>query len=184
MNKKQEQLYLDELSTLCNFVVYACQDYCASNLGSRLNYPADRLWYYLQNIVTYTADISKILWGSDPASNNDRKKFRKLLNITEDSPLQSKKFRNLLEHIDINLRKFSKKDIQILMNKNITSSDHDIFVGNKAFIPRNENTLRNYDISRQEFVIFGRTFQMQPIIISVLNLRDRVKEVQNENLDC
>ena len=96
MEKMERQLFLDELDTLCSFVIYAVAS-ANNSLYSGNNY----LWYSLQNIVTYTADISKILWGSNQSENDKRREFRKELHVNDRSAIRSKHFRN---HFSISMR--------------------------------------------------------------------------------
>ncbi|MEK1385515.1 hypothetical protein HCZ02_00760 [Limosilactobacillus fermentum] len=175
MKRMEKWLFLDELDTLCNFVIYA-----ATSANDSLYAENDYLWYSLQNIVTYTADISKILWGSNQSENNKRKEFRKELHISDASVIRNKHFRNHFEHIDERLKKFSKIRPSLIVNKNVVDSDKSIVVNGKPFIFKNEYTLRSLDLKRMQFVIFSDSYDLQRIVPEVENLSRRVKELKSQ----
>ena len=175
MEKMERQLFLDELDTLCSFVIYAVTS-ANNSLYSGSNY----LWYSLQNIVTYTADISKILWGSNQSENDKRREFRKELHVNDSSAIRSKHFRNHFEHIDERLEKFSKIKPNLIINKTIVDSDNAIMVNGKPFIFKDEYTLRSLDLKRMQFVIFGDSYNLQQIVSEVEKLSKRVKELKSQ----
>ncbi|WP_314737057.1 hypothetical protein [Limosilactobacillus urinaemulieris] len=173
MEKIEKRLFLDELDTLCNFVIYA-----VTSANSSFYSGSDYLWYSLQNIVTYTADISKILWGSNQSESDRRKEFRKELHIADNSAIRNKHFRNHFEHIDERLKKFSKVKPNLIVNKNISDSDNAIVVNGKPFIFKDQYTLRSLDLKRMQFVIFGDSYDLQRIVPEVNNLSKRIKELK------
>lgn len=175
MKKMQEQLFLDELNTLCNFVLYA-----VTSANNSLYSGSDYLWYSLQNIVTYTADISKILWGSNQSENDKRKELRKELHVNDNSIIRNKHFRNHFEHIDERLKKFSKVKPDLIVNKNISDNDNAIAVNGKQFIFKDEYTLRSLDLKRMQFVIFGDSYNLQQIVSEIEELSRRVKELKTQ----
>lgn len=175
MEKIEKRLFLDELDTLCNFVIYA-----VTSANRSLCSGGDYLWYSLQNIVIYTADISKILWGANQRENDRRKEFRKELHIDDSSAIRNKHFRNHFEHIDERLKKFSKVKPNLIVNKNISDSDNAIVVDGKPFIFKDEYTLRSLDLKRMQFVIFGDSYDLQRIVSEVDNLNKRVKKLKSQ----
>ena len=175
MEKMKRQLFLNELDTLCNFVIYA-----VISANNSLNSGNDYLWYSLQNIVTYTADISKILWGSNQRESDERKEFRKELRVNDNFAIRDKHFRNHFEHIDERLEKFSKIEPNLIVDKNVADSDNAIVVNGKPFIFKDEYTLRSLDLKRMKFVIFGDSYDLQRIIFEIENLSKRVKELKSQ----
>lgn len=66
-----------------------------------------QVWFAIQAFLVAAANVSKLLWGSkrsDPEmqqkQDEQRARLRASLGVPDDSPLRSRKFRNLLEHFD------------------------------------------------------------------------------------
>ena len=59
-----------------------------------------RIWFPIQSFLTAAANISKILWGNDPAVAPACAPLRNALKVSEASPLRSRRMRNNFDHFD------------------------------------------------------------------------------------
>lgn len=167
MNNDIFKYYVNEINLLANFVKIAAEHF--NKALNEENNDSNMIWYDLQNIITYSADISKILWGAkgskdfDKRYHLDRSKIQKLLEVEDDWEIgpNNKILRNKLEHIDENIVKFSRKEHAIIYDRNIVSNYNMISLNGKEFNPNKESTLRSYNLEIGEYVIFGRAFNIK-----------------------
>ena len=94
----------------------------------------DRFWLSVESFLIAVANISNILWPSHPSKCNKcnfqpelspeisarRQDLLTVLDINNSSPINSRKFRNYLEHYDFRMEELAKKSnklslIQILV---------------------------------------------------------------------
>lgn len=83
----------------------------------------DRFWLSVESFLIAVANISKILWPSHPSKCNKcnfqpelspeisarRQDLLTVLDINNSSPINSRKFRNYLEHYDFRMEELAKK---------------------------------------------------------------------------
>jgi hypothetical protein len=67
------------------------------------------IWFALQIILVAAANISKMLWGTRRAGEEDREELRSRLGVLESSPMESPSLRNDFEHFDERLTGWGKK---------------------------------------------------------------------------
>lgn len=134
---------------------------------------ADYLWYYVQNFLTSSANVSKLLWGSNEKQNHSRKKLRESLKVREDSILFSKTLRNDFEHYDERIERWFKESER----RNYIDSN----IGPTGFIAGADPSdfLRNYDTTLNAVTFKGTVYELQPIVDELLTLNMVVKKVIN-----
>jgi hypothetical protein len=64
----------------------------------------DRIWFDVQNIVTASARLSRLLWGGE-----DRAKLRAKVGVDDSSPLRLTAVRNHIEHIDERFERWARE---------------------------------------------------------------------------
>lgn len=183
MKNNEFKLYIDELKNLCAFFKIAINGVndCLKNTPNNNPASNDAFWYSAQNSITYAANISKILWGSNAKDNEERTDLRKLLKVDDEFYIKNKQLRNKLEHIDENLKKFSKYDVSVLWNRNIIGdSPMLIFIDGKPFKPENEKTLRSYNYDTTNFIFMGNTFNLQASLKEIEQIALNVNIIENK----
>jgi hypothetical protein len=58
------------------------------------------MWAPMQNLLTATANVSKVLWGQGGSREAERAALRRSIGVQDDSPLRWTTLRNHFEHID------------------------------------------------------------------------------------
>lgn len=167
MNNDIFKYYVNEINLLANFVKIAAEHF--NKTLNEENDDTELIWYDLQNIITYSADISKILWGSkgsekfDKKYHLDRSKFQKILEVEDDWEIgpYNKTLRNKLEHIDENIVKFASKNYPNVYDRHIVANYNAIIINGAGLNPNKESTLRSYNLELGEYVIFGRAFNIK-----------------------
>lgn len=200
MKKIKFELLLDELKLQTNFSIISMKyleknlddkwnQYSLGNEDNRINNQYE-FWYYLQNYVVALGNVSKLLFISrNPSESNseyqkrkkDRDLFLRILEIDNNISLRNKKMRNILEHIDERIEEFSKKEKNIIANKNIGPSTM-ILIGDKYLFEDDADNLRNYLTDRKEFILFGRRFNLEVTFGEVIIIKNRIVTIQ-EKLD-
>ena len=138
-------------------------------------------WYSIQNYVVSLANISKLLFGVKGYASKEewdkrkeeRRQFREILNISESTLLKNKEMRNLLEHIDENVEKFSLETSTYVVDRNIGTSNM-IMLHDNNFFDKNYYNLRNYLTDKQEFWLFNKKFSITETFPEILDLRDTI----------
>lgn len=135
---------------------------------------SDFLWYYVQNFLTSSANVSKLLWGSNKEQNHGRKDLRESLKVKEDSILFSKTLRNDFEHYDERIETwYTESERRNYIDSNI---------GPTGFIGGVDPTdfLRNYDTTLGAVTFKGKVYELQPIVDELVALNNFVKDVINK----
>ena len=177
MNNDIFKYYVNEINLLTNFVKIAAEHF--NKVLNEENNDSNMIWYDLQNIITYSADISKILWGSKKYDRANRQKFRDILKVEDNWEISynNKTLRNRLEHIDEHIIKFVSEEHQIIYDRNIVSNYNMISVNGREFNPNKESTLRSYNLELGEYVIFGQAFNIKKACEECQNLRMKTDEL-------
>jgi hypothetical protein len=127
--------------------------------------PAFRIWYPIQSFLTATANISKILWGSDPAVAPARTPLRRALNVSEASPLRSRRMRNNFDHFDARL--------DIWWGASSSHNFVDMNFGDMATmiggVPEDE-MFRSMDLHTGDVVFWGQRYNLPSINAEVLRI--------------
>lgn len=194
MKKRKFEFLLDELKLQTNFAILSINHF--NNTWEKLfDYEdIDRVtityefWYYLQNYVIALGNVSKLLFATKNKYETvaqfkkrleDRKVFLSILKVKENTILRDKKMRNLLEHIDENLEKFSDKSASVIANRNIGPSNA-IQIGNDFLFEKDEDNLRNFITDRRELILFGKRFDVERTFQDIIELRDNIIYIENQ----
>ena len=129
-----------------------------------------RAWYALQNLLTATANISKVLWGSGGCKADERAALRASLELSDSSPLRDVSLRNHFEHFD-----------ERLMAWWLESERHnfvDVGIGTASGISGidDRDMFRNYEPTTGEIVFWGQRYNVRVIVEEVHALLPRVTE--------
>lgn len=102
--------YYYEAERASLFVIMAAEDLAKSIAthplveGSPFPHPWEhtRFWYSVQSLLVAAGMLSKLLFPKEKHAERG-KQLRKLLQVPDDSPLQSRRLRNVFEHFDEHL---------------------------------------------------------------------------------
>jgi hypothetical protein len=137
---------------------------------------AFRIWWPIQSFLTATANISKVLWGGDPAVASARTPLRLALRVSDASPLHTRTMRNNFDHFDARVDTWWGK-----------SSSHnfvDMNFGDMATmiqgVPQDE-MFRNMDLQTGDVVFWGQRYNLPSISAEIqrimpLALREATKQ--------
>ncbi|MGX6452684.1 hypothetical protein ACWM0J_01425 [Pediococcus acidilactici] len=181
MNNDIFKYYVNEINLLANFVKIAAEHF--NKTLNEENDDTELIWYDLQNIITYSADISKILWGSNTSDRVKRQKIRDILEVEDkwEISYNNKTLRNKLEHIDEHIIKFASKNHPIVYDRHIVANYNAIIINGVGLDPNKESTLRSYNLELGEYVIFGRAFNIKKACEECRKLRLKTDElIKNE----
>ncbi len=130
MDRFLQRLFQDQIWTQCKFATFAYgelveriptldeekgpsqehqallglpRDRLMAESGELVSDRALRIWFPIQCFLTATSNVSKILWGTDPAVAPVRAPLRQALKVSDASPLRSRKQRENFEYFDARL---------------------------------------------------------------------------------
>lgn len=140
------------------------------------------IWFCLQNILVSVANLSKLLWSGQNASNFSQSvklELRTSLDVREDSPLKSRKFRNHFEHFDERLETWATSPAWNLFIDSV------ILTGNpRLFDPELVNpriVFRHYDPQNKILTFQGKSYHLQPVLAAVQTLGEKATAKVAEN---
>lgn len=187
MNKMREQLFIDELQTQIGFALFSIEEIniYLNSFENNLEADSDKFWYYAQNLIVYSGNISKILWGIKSKDQNknkvrrkERKIFRKKLRVDEDSLLKKRFLRNALEHVDEKMEDFTSESQNIILNKNFGPVMGMVSYGNDVYDISKQKNLRHYDQYTKIFYFYGEQVNLEKIYKSLLQLKDNIENYE------
>lgn len=121
-----------------------------------------RIWCPIQSFLTATANISKVLWGGDPAVVSARAPLRLALKVSDASPLRTRTRRNTFDYFDARLDTWWGK-----------SSGHgfvDMNFGDMATmmqeVPQDE-MFRSMDLQTGDVVFWGQRYNLPSISVEI-----------------
>jgi len=191
MDKKREDLYIDELKTQVDFALFSIKNinFFLEQMDDGKAGGSDNFWYYAQNLVVYSGNISKILWGvkdRNKSKNSIRKKERQelrgKLKIENDSLLKNRSLRNALEHIDEKLEEFTDNENNIIFNKNIFTLIEECKFEEGSYRLSKEKNLRHYDPITKTFYFYGEKVNLQDLYRSINLLKKNISEYKNQTV--
>jgi len=195
MEKNREKLFIDELKTQTEFALMSIKEvniFLVALDNGRFD-DAPSFWYNAQNLIVYSGNISKILWGiykkGDAYQNinkirrAERKKLRNKLKVTERSVLRSRFLRNALEHVDEKLEEFTESRQSIILNKNFGPINYMIQNGEKLYDISKEKNLRHYDQTTKTFYFYGENINLESLYKDIKKLKDSIEEYEVVNND-
>jgi len=119
---------------------------------------AFRIWFPIQSFLSATANISKILWGSEPAVAQARARLREALKVSDASPLRSRLMRNNFDHFD--------SRVDIWWGKSSTHNFVDMNFGDMAAMTEGvpeDDMFRNMDLHTGDVVFWGQRYNLPSI---------------------
>ena len=148
------RMFQTQVVAQCEFVLYA-----ASDLNESVKQgDSRRTFFAIQNLLSSSANISKVLWGENQTLSEERKPVRDSIGVTESSPLKSRAMRNNYDHFDERLDGWYKEsvnhaftDLNVMPRSAISSVDViDIF---RWFDPKTTDVIFwSQDLNIQEIV--------------------------------
>lgn len=195
MEKNREKLFIDELKTQVEFALMSVKE--VNNfliaLDSGRFDEASSFWYNAQNLIVYSGNISKILWGiykkGDAYQNinkirrAERKELRNKLKVTEQSVFRSRFLRNALEHVDEKLEEFTENRQSIILNKNFGPIRNMVQLGDDIYDISKEKNLRHYDQNTKTFYFYGENINLESLYKDIKKLEDSIEEYEVVNND-
>ncbi|WP_414838586.1 hypothetical protein [Carnobacterium sp. TMP28] len=191
MEKNRERLFIDELKTQIEFALLSVKEVNKFLTASDTEFPKDTtpFWFNAQNLIVYSGNISKILWGVNSKNEKineirkkERKILRKKLGVSEESILKKRYLRNALEHIDEKLEDFTKKP-QMIMNKNFGPVKGMVQIGESIYDVSKERNLRHYDQDEKMYYFYGESVNLEELYKGILQLDKNIKEYEVINDD-
>lgn len=186
MDKKREMLFIDELETQIKFALLSIENIndFLENMDIWENSEVDKFWYYAQNLIVYSGNISKILWGVWNKKNKtlsqkreaERSEFRLKLNVSESSLLKRRYLRNALEHIDEKLEEFTNHPQNLILNKNMGPIKGLIQIEEKEYDISKEKNLRHYDLDAKIYYFYGENINLEELFKAIKELEKNIKE--------
>lgn len=199
-----QKLFQDQVWTQCQFATFAYDDLVerlpqangekgpSDEYRALVELPRDKLiaqstevaleralaiWSPIQAFLTATANVSKILWGSDPAVAQARAPLRDALKVSDASPLRSQMMRNNFDHFDAR--------IDIWWGKSSTHNFVDMNFGDTATVieglPEDE-MFRNMDLQTGDVIFWGQRYNLPSLNTEIrrimpVALREATKEL-------
>lgn len=149
-----------EVERQCKFALIAVEDLQQSLKVINM----DRIWYSIQALLVATGDISKLLWPTKPLLPERGKELRESLSISDNSPLESREFRNIFEHFDERLEKWATASGHLAFaDSNVGPIN---MIGN--FEPK--DYMRHFDHTNSTLIFRGDLYELQPVIDAIQEL--------------
>lgn len=157
----QESAFLSEIIFQCDLALQA-----NSKLLNLQNHNIHETWLLIQSILISTGNISKIFWPVRKPYKKRGDHLRNFLDITSNSPLKNREFRNSFEHYDERLEDYLKdKDsfsyVDLAMNPSLSSS-----IGTHCH--------RGYNSFNHTLIVHGK----------ILDLKELIGEVERIKMSC
>jgi hypothetical protein len=119
------QLFQDEAELQCRFIIRAARDLDIAFAEEDI----EGIWYCLQAVLISAANLSRLFWSDESDQvkqakvRAERQPLRRSLQVTQKSPLYSRKVRNAFEHFDDRVSRWAKRGPRIWMGRNIGPPD-------------------------------------------------------------
>ncbi|WP_312498307.1 hypothetical protein [Bacillus luti] len=164
MEKMVLKIFQKEIHRQCEFALTSAM-YINDTIKNLDDVNAtNQLWYFTQNFLIATANVSKILWGSKDKISLSRLPLRKSLNVKDDSMIRSRALRNDFEHFDERVETWSTESTR----KNFVDSN----VGSAGMIigVDQDDYFRNFDPDKMVVTFKGKIYEFQPIVDELVEL--------------
>lgn len=172
MDQRLIDIFQDEIRKQSSFAMSSVEH--INHFFSREVMPhPDYLWYYVQNFLISSANVSKLLWESNKKQNQSRKDLRKHLKVKESSVLYSKTLRNDFEHYD--------ERIETWYAESKDGNYVDSGIGPTGFMPGFDSSdiLRIYDTTIGAVTFKGKVYKLQPIVDELADLITTIENITN-----
>lgn len=125
------------------------------------NFDNIEVWGSIQSILVSSGNVSKILWPQKNKKYGER--LRKLLQVKDNNPVSSRKFRNHFEHYDERVEEYFKNQTStvyrdLAMNPSISSF-------------RQRNTHRGYNSINNTLVFRGEVLDLNQVLNALEEIR-------------
>ena len=198
MESQREEQFLSELETQVNFAIFSIEQ-INIYLNNLSNYEMlkfitkdneDYFWYYAQNLIVYSGNISKLLWGVYPMKITKEKRerrmkerlaFRRKLDIAKSPILEHRDLRNALEHIDEKLEDFTVELQAIILNKNIGPVKGMISIGDNDLDISKVKNLRHYDQITKTYYFYGNSANLEELYKEIKSIDEKITNYKRIN---
>jgi hypothetical protein len=165
MNSNLEDALRKEIIGQCKFIMMA-----KNKIENAIPLHDDMLiWYNIQNLLVAAANISKVL-SPDPKKkrfNLRGEEIRRLVNVTDDSPILDRKCRNYFEHFDENIETFfSEGNNGYMWDQCIFVRTADDMIDDIVGMA-NKGALRNFFYPQWKLTFGGRVYNILPVLNEV-----------------
>lgn len=174
MNDMELRIFQSEVKKQCEFALTSIAYINDSLSNLEKDNAGNQLWLFVQNFLVSTANVSKLLWGSKKQVSESRKPLRDSLGVEENSLIKSRELRNHFEHFDERIESWATSS----KRKNFVDSN----IGPSNFIVGVdlEDFLRNFDTDAMAVTFKGDTFELQPIVDELVDLRKKAELNSNQ----
>jgi len=127
------------------------------------------VWYYSQNLLFATTNLSKLLWDSE--DDKHRSQLRDSLNISEDSLLCDKNISQIFEYYDKKIIEWTSRNtenVYYATNIQLEIRDEDI---------QTENYFRNLDTTSLTLTFKGEIFKLRDLFEEIIKLNESVNKL-------
>lgn len=130
----------------------------------------NRLWASVQAMLGASANVSKLLWGTNAEAEKRREPLRRSLEVPDDSPIRDRDMRNAFEHFDERLEDWASEGHSVAVDSNVGPLESFIKgVDSKTF-------LRHFDPTTGVITFRGQSHDMRPILDALEELQARAKK--------
>jgi tryptophanyl-tRNA synthetase len=184
VNIDRIEVYLEQIETYASKALSAIQRFSALNnkMSADLESSAmpeikvNHLFDELDLFVSNTAMVSKTLWplSRTPFARKRGETLRKILKVSDSSPIRSRSLRDSIEHFDERLDNWTQHQTsngslaQYVMGPNLTQ----MFGGG---IPLS-SIFSGLDTQTGTYVLMGEEYVIQPMVNGVMELLNEVKK--------
>jgi len=165
MEKMVLRVFHREVERQCKFALMAAEDLSGALQAGDM----DRIWYSVQAFLVAAGNISKLLWPSSPILPERGKELRTSLSVSDDFPLEPRKFRNHFEHFDERLEKWATSS----KRRNFVDSNIGPLGAIGGFDPG--DYLRNFDPGNFAVTFRGDVYELKPVINALQELWQKAK---------
>jgi hypothetical protein len=164
VNQHELGVFKSEIKYQCKFAFISAENMEKFLKGSDDDVSMDFFWYSVQSFLVASANISKLLWNSEKMAPEMSRQIRTDLEVENNSPLRSRRFRNLFEHYDEQITEWMKKST----SKNYISSN----VGPRGFISGvdTKDMFRNYYSDENVLTFRGEEYKVQPVLDEIYRI--------------
>lgn len=171
MDKILLKVLISEIENQCEMVKIAVEG--INRFHNEEGVSGKYLWFNVQGLLIATANISKILWNYQRLESPEVVYLKEILKVDDSSKVKSRFFRNLFEHYDEHLIKWSSEsNNKMISTLNIMPKSTNIGISAK-------DTFKTYYSDVNSIIFQGKEYELKPIIREVARIFDRIKEVKH-----
>jgi hypothetical protein len=129
----------------------------------------DEFWYSIQGFLVAAANVSKLLWPIKKSSREFRADMRRALDVSDNSILNDRRFRDSFEHFDERLEAWASSTKHgMYADQNIAES-----FGMVGPLIGDMNLLRNFDLDAFSVTFYNEHYALNPIARELEQLAER-----------